>query len=280
MIKDGRIIKIIGDLYTVYSGKERFDCKARGKFRNDKMTPLVGDQILFDMEKKYILELKSRKNSLKRPPVCNLDCAIVVTSLKKPDISWLLLDKLLCSIIINNIKPIIVITKADLVSKKELKIINKRLRCYKKLGIPVIFNNKIAKLKKIIKNKYVVLAGQTGAGKSSLLNKLDKDLNLKTGEISLALNRGKHTTRHVEFYQVGKSFIADTPGFSALDLDEYSEEEICRSFIEFKKYQCKYNNCNHLSPIDCGVAEAYADGKILSTRYENYKKIINKGDKK
>lgn len=277
MVKEGKIIKLIGDLYTVYSGKERFDCKARGKFRNDKITPLVGDQILFDVEKKYILEIKPRLNELKRPLVSNVDYGIVVTSLKQPDVSWSLLDKLLCNIIINNIKPIIVITKADLVNKKEMKIINKYLKYYQKIGIPVIFNTKLNKLKKIIKNKYVVLAGQTGAGKSSLLNKLDKNLNLKTAEISFALNRGKHTTRHVEFHQIGKSFIADTPGFSALELDEYSNEEIRNSFTEFTKYECKYKDCNHLSPIDCGVVDAYANGKILNTRYENYKKFMSRG---
>lgn len=277
MAKEGKIIKIIGDLYTVKSGKEKFDCKARGRFRNEKITPLVGDQILFDEEKKYILEIKPRINELNRPLISNVDYGIIVTSLKQPDISWSLLDKLLCNIIINNIKPIIVITKADLVNKKELKIINKYLKYYQKLGIPVIANTKLNKLKKQIKNKYVVLAGQTGAGKSSLLNKLDKNLNLKTNEISFALNRGKHTTRHVEFHQIDKSYIADTPGFSALDLDEYSTETIRDSFIEFKKYECKYKDCNHLSPIDCGVVGAYANGKILNTRYENYKKFVSRG---
>ena len=274
MIKEGKIIKLIGDLYTVLSDNEVFDCKARGKFRNEKISPLVGDQILFDVEKRYILEIKPRKNELLRPPIANIDSAIIVTSLVKPDISYSLLDKLLSNIIINKIKPIIVITKLDSADKKTIKENKLTLNYYRKIGIPVIPNTKIKKLLKLTKGKVVVLSGQTGAGKSSLLNKIDKNLKLKTGEISQSLNRGKHTTRHVEFFKVKNSLIADTPGFSALDLDNYSKEDIKNSFIEFKNYNCKFKDCDHLTDKECAIYEAVKNHKILESRYNNYKKMM------
>ncbi len=276
MIKEGKIVKLVSDLYTVISDNEVFDCKARGKFRNENISPLVGDQILFDVEKKYIMDIKPRKNELLRPPIANVDYAIIVTSLVKPDISYNLLDKLLANIIINKIKPIIVITKEDVASKKIIKENKKILSYYKKIGIPVISNKKISKLMRLIKDKTVVLSGQTGAGKSSLLNRMDKNLNLKTDEISESLNRGKHTTRHVEFFKVGKSLIADTPGFSALDLDNYSKEQIKDSFIEFSKYSCRFKDCDHLTNKECAIYEAVLNNKILKSRYENYKKMVER----
>ena len=276
MIKEGIIVKLIGDLYSVLSDGEVFDCKARGKFRNEGISPLVGDQILFDVDKKYIMEIKPRHNELKRPPIANVDYAIIVTSLVKPDISYNLLDKLLSNVIINKITPVIIITKADLSDKRFVKENDKILKYYEKLGIKVIKNNKIGKIKKLIKNHTVVLAGQTGAGKSTLLNKLDKNLNLKTDEISESLNRGKHTTRHVEFYDINNSLIADTPGFSALDLEEYSKDEIKASFIEFSKYPCKFKDCDHLTNKECSVYDAYKEGKILPSRYENYCKLVER----
>ena len=276
MIREGKIVKSISDLYTVLSDNEKLDCKARGKFRNDKITPLVGDQVLFDDEKQYILEIRDRKNELSRPPIANVDYAVIVTSLVKPDISYTLLDKLISNIVINNIKPIIVITKSDIASKeinKNNKII---LSYYKRLGYPVIYNYKLRKLKKLIKGKSVVLSGQSGAGKSTLLNKLDKSLLLKTDEISMALNRGKHTTRHVEFYNIDNFLIADTPGFSALDLDNYDKETIKKSFIEFNNCSCKYKDCYHLNEEGCEVISKVNNNLILKTRYDNYKKFIER----
>ena len=276
MIREGKIVKLIGDLYTVLSDGKKFDCKARGRFRNEKISPVVGDQILFDIEKNYIMEIKPRSNELLRPPIANIDYALIVTSLVKPDISYNLLDKLISNVIINKITPVIIITKADLANKRFVKENDKILKYYEKLGIKVIKNNKKGKIKKLIKNHTVVLAGQTGAGKSSLLNKLDPKLNLKTDEISLSLNRGKHTTRHVEFYDINGSLIADTPGFSAIDLEEYSKEQIKDSFIEFNKYPCKYKDCDHLTNKECAVYEAYKEGKILPSRYENYSKLVER----
>ena len=196
MIRVGTIIKNISDLYSVISGEEVFDCKARGKFRKDKIVPLVGDQVLFDAEKLYLLEIKERKNELQRPNVANVDIALIVTSLKEPDLSLNLLDKLISMVIINNAKPIICLTKEDLLNEEEKIKLRELIKYYEKIGIKIFYNYEKDKIIKQLENQIVVLAGQTGAGKSSLLNKLDENLNLKTSPISKALGRGVHTTRH------------------------------------------------------------------------------------
>lgn len=270
----GQIVKIISNLYTVKIKEELIDCRARGKFRNDGITPLVGDYCIIDKDNQYILDILPRKNSLKRPMIANVDCALIVTSVKKPDLSLNLLDKLLSLSIISNITPIICLTKLDLLNKSELKELEQTIKYYKKIGFKVIKNTEKFKLKILLKNKLVVLAGQTGAGKSSLINRLDKKLSLATNEISEALGRGKHTTRHVEVFKVGKMYIADTPGFSALDLDEFTIDDIKKSFIEFKKYDCYFNDCNHIKEKNCGVREALEKKEILESRYQNYLSFI------
>jgi len=272
----GQIIKIISNLYTVKINDEIIDCRARGKFRNIGTTPIVGDYCIIDKDNNYILEILPRKNSLKRPVIANVDYALIVTSVKKPDLSLNLLDKLLSLSIMSNIKPIICLTKIDLLNKEELKELNKIIKYYKKIGFQVVKNTEKFKIKRLLKNKLTVLGGQTGAGKSSLLNSLNKKLNLKTAEISEALGRGKHTTRHVEVFKIGNMYIADTPGFSALDLDEFAQEQIESSFIEFKKYNCYFNDCKHIKEKNCGVREALDNNKILKTRYENYLELIKK----
>lgn len=272
----GQIIKIISNLYTVKINDEIIDCRARGKFRNDGTTPIVGDYCIVDKDNNYILEILPRKNSLKRPIIANVDYALIVTSVKKPDLSLNLLDKLLSLSIMSNVKPIICLTKLDLLNKKELKNLNNIIKYYKKIGFIVLKNTDKFKIKRLLKNKLTVLGGQTGAGKSSLLNRLDKKLDLKTAPISEALGRGKHTTRHVEVFKIGNMYIADTPGFSALDLDEFSKEDIKNSFIEFKKYNCYFNDCKHLKEKDCGVRIALAKEEILKSRYDNYIELINK----
>ena len=214
---EGKITRIISNLYTVTTNDKSYDCHARGKFRKDKLTPLVGDIVEFDCENNYILDIKTRRNSLDRPTIANIDSALIITSVKKPDLSLTLLDKQLVLCISNKIEPIIVFTKLDLLTKSELKKIKNLMKYYTNIGIKVTTNRNLYKLKRFIKNKTLVLTGQTGAGKSSLLNKLDKKLNLATNEISEALGRGKHTTRHVELFKYKTSFIADTPGFSSLD---------------------------------------------------------------
>lgn len=269
----GQIIKIISnDYFVLYNGKE-YICKARGKFKNENITPQVGDYVLFDIDNNYILNILPRKNSLLRPSVSNIDQAFIVTSLKKPDFSTNLLDKLLVICHINNIKPIICLTKKDLLSNKELKEIKKVIKYYKCIGYKVVYNNEIFKIKRLFKNKTTVFTGQTGAGKSSLMNRLDKSLNFETNEISTALGRGKHTTRYVTLVQLYNGKVLDTPGFSAIDLSSYTDRQIRDSFVEFNSFNCPYKDCMHINEKECIIKN---NKNILRSRYDNYKKFIEK----
>lgn len=275
---EGRIIKVVSNDYTVSSNNQIYICKSRGKFRNMNITPLVGDTVNFDPNNKYILEVNKRKNSLVRPPISNVDQAVIITSVKTPDFSTNLLDKLLVIIEFNNIKPIICFTKLDLLSEEELANINEYINYYKKIGYDVYINNETEKIKKIFKDKVTVFTGQSGAGKSTLLNHLDDSLNLKTDEISIALGRGKHTTRHVELIPLFDGLVADTPGFSAISFIDMTNSDIRDNFIEFNEYrdECKYSDCMHNLEDDCNIKQKVNDGTILKSRYENYLKFINR----
>ena len=269
----GRIIKVISNDYTVSDGVKNITCKARGVFRNKKIIPLAGDIVIIDENKKIIEEILERKNELFRPPIANIDIALIVMSLTEPDFNINLLDKLLSIIEFNNIKPMICLTKKDLL--KDDSILEKA-NYYSKIGYEIIFNNEIDKLKKVLSKKVIILTGQTGVGKSTLLNKLDNNLNLNTNEISKALGRGKHTTRNIEFYKVDDILIADTPGFSLIDFKEMSKEDIRDNFIEFNEYKdkCKYRDCIHINEDDCFIKEKVKKGEILKDRYNNYVSFI------
>ena len=270
---EGKIIKIISNSFTVLADKE-YVCNARGKFRNLKIIPLVGDNVIFDSNKKIILDIKPRKNSLIRPPIANIDQAIIVASVKEPNLDLYLLDKLLCLIEFNNIKPIICFTKVDLLNdQKEIANLKKY---YQNIGYLVYFN-KEESIKKIFKEKITVIAGQSGAGKSTLLNILDNNLNLQTNNISKALGRGKHTTRHVSLINLLGGWCADTPGFSSLDLREMTLSDIRDNFIEFNLYRdnCAYKDCMHDKEDDCEIKRRI-NKDILKSRYDNYIKLIRK----
>lgn len=272
----GQIVKIISNLYSVYSNNNIYECRCRGKFRNDKITPVVGDYVVFDEENNYILEIEERKNVLIRPPVSNIDQGLIVTSLKEPDFSTNLLDKLLVVMEYNKIVPIICFTKEDLLDSKEKKELKQYIKYYKKIGYKVLYNSNLFRLKRIFKNKTTVLTGQSGAGKTTLINKLDKSINLETGEISKALGRGRHTTRCVQLIELYGGKILDTPGFSMIDFSNMTNENIKNSFIEFNKVKCPYKDCNHLNESECGVKKEVEKGNILFSRYDNYKKFISK----
>lgn len=270
---EGTIVKIISNLVTVEANGNLYDCKPRGKFYHEKISPIVGDIVEIDSENKYILKIKPRKNELARPLISNVDSCIIVTSVKKPDLSLNLLDKMLANVIYEKIEPIICFTKTDLLSFKEKRELKKTMKYYEKIGIKVTTNKKLSKLTKMIAHKIVVLTGQTGAGKSTLLNKLNPNLNLETNEISKALGRGKHTTRHVELFKYKTSLIADTPGFSALELNKIPKKELKNTFIEFN-LNCEYKDCNHQNEKNCEVKKMVNSGKILKSRYENYLKFM------
>lgn len=273
---EGQIIKIVSDLHIVSCNNKNYDCKCRGRFRKDKMIPKVGDYVIFDSEKKVIEEILPRKNVFQRPNVSNIDQAFLITSLRLPDFSFHLLDKLIVLMELHHVKPIICITKRDLLTKEELEIIDQSLKYYKNLGYQVIWNTEIEKIKELLKNKTSVFTGQTGAGKSTLLNKLNPNWKLETGEVSTALGRGKHTTRVVELFEINGGKVLDTPGFSALDFEDSTKEEIRDAFIEFKNYPCIYKDCMHTNESECKVKRAVNNNNILETRYENYLKFIER----
>ena len=268
----GRIIKILSNDYTVKYDDEIIVCKVRGKFRSLHLTPLVGDFVKFDKDKKYIMEILNRKNELVRPPVSNIDQVIIITSVKDPDFESNLLDKLLVILEYNKIKPIICFSKLDLLD--DTKEIYKYINYYREY-YDVYLNTEIDKIKEVFKNKLTVFTGQSGAGKSTLLNKLNPNLNLKTNEISYALGRGKHTTRHVELLELFDGMVADTPGFSAINFN-MNNIEIKDNFIDFDKYreECEFRDCTHIKEENCGIKKHVDSGDILKSRYENYLKFV------
>ena len=215
------------------------------------------------------MEILPRYNCLDRPRVSNVDIALIITSCKEPNISLNLLDKEITSIVLNNIEPVLVFTKSDLLNDKELEEINHIKEYYHKIGYQVFFNKDLKDIEDYLANKVIVVTGQTGSGKSTFINKLG-NLNIETNSISHALGRGKHTTRHAEIYHINNINIIDTPGFSSLDISKYTKKEIADSFIEFNNYQCRFKDCLHNKEIDCGVKEALNSGLILQSRYDNY----------
>ena len=272
----GIIIKNISNDYTVDANGKLYICKPRGKFRLDNTTPLVGDNVIFDETNNYITDISPRKNYLIRPSIANVDYAVIVTSVKDPNLDTYLLDKNLTIISYNNINPIIYFSKLDLLNDNELNEINKYIKYYQKIGYYVTTN--YHDLLKIIKNKTVVFTGQSGAGKSTLLNKINPNLSLKTDEISIALGRGKHTTRHTQLYDIDGTLIADTPGFSKIDFHDMTNIDIrdnMKEMFDNLEY-CKYDDCMHISEDGCHVIELVKNNEIIPSRYNNYKSFINR----
>ena len=248
------------------------DCKTRGKLRNMDISPVVGDFVIVDTDKQVIEKVLKRKNYLERPLISNIDKLLIVMSTAIPSFSSYLIDKFLIIAKSNNIEPIIVITKTDMISFKEKIDVKKYIKYYRKIGIKTYMNKDVLKIKKEFNGSVVALCGQTGAGKSSLLNRIDASLSLKTGEVSLSLGRGKHTTRLVELLEVNQGLIADTPGFSSLEI-KIPKIDIKKYYPEFN-IQCKYKSCNHIKEDGCKVIELVNKNKIPKWRYDNYLKFL------
>ena len=267
--------RIINDYTIELDTGEKLVCKPRGKFRKLNISPLVGDIVEIDYDNRYILDINKRKNELVRPAIANVDQAVIITSVHIPNFSSNLLDKLLVTIEYNSIKPIICFTKLDLIDEEEKKYIYSMIEYYKKIGYLVYVNTDDA-IKDIFEGKVTVFAGQSGAGKSTLLNRLNPKLNLETGEVSKALGRGKHTTRHVELIPLLNGLVADTPGFSSLDFSGMSKEDIRDNFVEFNNYrdECEYSDCMHTKEDKCMIKNKVNSGEILKSRYENYIKFL------
>lgn len=278
-MKKGRIIKLIGGLYTVVDEFHQTKVvKPRGIFRHWKLEPKVGDYVMYDDD--TIHELLPRVNDLTRPSICNVDQALLISSSVQPDFSSLLLDKFLALVEFNHILPIIVITKIDLLEKSQLIDLKSRLEYYQKYYKVIFFSTKttegLEEIKQVINDKVNVLTGQTGAGKSSLLNTIDPSLDIETNEISLALGRGKHTTRHVELIPLENGWIADTPGFSKLEFYDMEDFQLKDSFPDLFQLgsNCRFNGCLHLSEPDCAVKQAVDEGHLPKERYQNYSKLL------
>ena len=272
----GQIYKIHSDFYYVAAGSETFECKIREVLKKQKEKILVGDFVEFQKgnhDDGYLLRILERKNVLRRPPIANIDQALLVFSRKEPDFSTVLLDKFLLLIEHYHIKPIIVISKMDIEGDDS---IYQYIQEYRNAGYTVIEtssrqNKGINEIKEIFKDQVTVITGQSGVGKSTLLNALDISLNLETNQISKALGRGKHTTRHVELMNLYDGYVADTPGFSSLEL-EMEPTEAARAYHDFDEYAtaCKFRGCLHDSEPHCAVKEAVDEGKISKERYEHY----------
>lgn len=282
---EGRIIKALSGFYYVQTDDAMYECRGRGVFRKKKITPLVGDFVTFEItddRKGYILEIKPRANQLDRPPISNINQAAIVCSATQPNFSPSLLDKFLVMVEAKHIKPIIFITKMDKVIDDELIEIKRYQQDYEQIGYPVELviskeDSNLTHLGHYFKEKVTVIAGQSGVGKSSLLNAINPSLLIKTDEISTSLGRGKHTTRHVELLEINNGLVADTPGFSSLDFNEIEVEELGDCFPEMlkRKEMCKFRGCLHHREPGCAVKEAVENEEIKQYRYENYITFLN-----
>ena len=276
----GQIIRALSSFYYVRSEDKVIECKARGLFKKNKQSPLVGDFVTFNIVNDiqgYITEIEARKNELRRPPISNVEQAVLVFSVKEPELSILLLDKFIIHIEKADITPIICLSKTDLLNDESTQLMESQTEKYQNVGYTVIQTSKygkgIAELKATLQGKTSVFAGQSGVGKSTLLNSLLPDLNLETAAISQRLGRGKHTTRAVQLVELpegGK--VADTPGFSQLDFKGIESVTLDDLFAEFREYlnQCRFRRCQHTNEPGCMVRSAVEENKINKDRYQHY----------
>ncbi|WP_153731241.1 ribosome small subunit-dependent GTPase A [Sporosarcina obsidiansis] len=277
---EGQIRKAISGFYYVEHDGELIQCKSRGIFRLKGINPLVGDLVTYvpDGENDAtITDVHPRKSELVRPPIANVDQVLLVFSVVEPDMSLRLLDRFLTVIESHQLEPIIYVSKEDLADKQTVENNEANLAYYQNIGYTVLRNSSpeeslLEVLRPYISEKTTVLAGQSGVGKSTLLNTILPELDLKTGEISDALGRGKHTTRHVELIEIAKGLVADTPGFSSLDFEHIDREELRDYFVEIREAGagCKFRGCLHVKEPGCAVKAQVEEGTISEGRYKNY----------
>ena len=272
----GKIIKALAGFYYVESAGQIYQTRARGNFRKKGQTPYVGDEVEFSAEKDsegYILKIAERKNSLVRPPIVNIDQAVVIMSAKEPDFNPNLLDRFLVLLEHKEIHPILYISKLDLLDCEDE--LDEFLQVYRTIGYDAV--QSVEELLPLLADKITVFMGQTGVGKSTLLNKIAPDLQLETGEISESLGRGRHTTRAVSFYNLNGGKIADTPGFSSLDYEVSTAEDLNQAFPEIASVSrdCKFRTCTHTHEPSCAVKPAVEEGIIASFRFDNYLQFLS-----
>ncbi len=284
----GRILKGIGGFYYVETELGIIECRARGSFRNKEMSPYVGDYVTAEIDREkmcgVVSEISERRNSLVRPSVSNIDRLYIVCSTTLPEPNLLNIDKLTAIAVHSGIEPVIVISKTDLDSAQYLSDI------YKKTGVTVLETNaeepNMAKeIRRSLSGITSVFTGNSGVGKSTLINQMFPELSLKTGEISKKLSRGRHTTRHIELFPLSEGgYIADTPGFSTIDFEGYAvikKDEVAACFPEFERFfgGCRFPDCSHIGERDCAVKTAVAGGEIPSSRYDSYCELFREAEK-
>lgn len=260
---------------------ELVECRARGAFRKNGIKPLPGDRAEIELQDDgsgYVMSILPRTNSFVRPPIANIDCLVIVAAAKNPSPDLRFIDKMLVIAEANSIDVVVCFNKCDLVEE-----VSEYADIYRRIGYKVIeteaINRKgIDDIKEYIAGKTTAFVGFSGVGKSSLLNEIIDDLNLQTGDVSKKLNRGKHTTRHIELFPYGvNSYIADTPGFSMLEISSIEPKDLQKYFIEFAPFipKCTFQGCEHLAGKKCGVISAVENGEISTSRYESYIDIYN-----
>lgn len=280
---NGIIIKGIGGFYYVEAADGIvYECRARGVFRKEKITPLAGDRVEITVEsnnKNSIDKILERRNFFKRPPIANVDTLVIVSSVCDPRPNLLIIDRLTAVASYKNVEPIIVFTKDDIQSANEFVKIYTNAG-FKTFAVSNETGEGIEKVKSIIDGGITVFTGNSGVGKSSLINRMYPDFCLETGEISRKLGRGRHTTRHVELFKVGSGYIADTPGFSSLDFetnDLIKKDELAFCFPDFAYYigSCRFSTCAHVNDKGCSLVEAVKSGDVERTRHESYVTMYN-----
>lgn len=281
--QEGMIVKSNAGLYDVYIAAEDIvvQTKSRGVLRHQKKQPLVGDYVLLEFweQTPVITTILPRKNELVRPLIANIDSCLVVISVKEPTFQQYLLDKYLALLEFNAIAPYLVFTKCDLLTDDEMDALGVLQSYYEQLGYPCFCVNdkKLLaeeRLRDLLSHKIAAVMGQTGVGKTTLLNALSHNAwGLKTNAISKALGRGKHTTRIVELFAIDTYWIADTPGFSSFRVDALPAKALTNTFVEFARYPCQFSDCVHINEKQCGVKTAVKNNEILPSRYENYRKL-------
>lgn len=281
----GIIICTSSNVYQVAEGEKIYKCLARGKFKKEKISPLVGDEVEFtitnsEKQEGVIEQILPRKNELKRPKMANLTQLILVVSMKMPSPDLLLLDKQLVFAEFMGLKATIVLNKVDLEDKEEIDRIAK---LYEDIGYKIIQTNakegiKVEEITALLEGETTAFAGNSGVGKSTLINSIFEQELTQEGDISDKNQRGKNTTTSTTLYKYKEnSYIADTPGFSTFEINEIPKEDLCHYFVEFVPYldKCEFQGCSHIKEENCGVKEALEAGKISSQRYDNYIKIYN-----
>ncbi|MGI6707017.1 MAG: ribosome small subunit-dependent GTPase A [Clostridia bacterium] len=287
---EGIIIKGVGGFYYIRSEDGLvWECKARGKFRKQRLTPLVGDRVVFQPgegeELGFIDEILSRRNEMIRPPVANIDQVIVVLSYIMPQPDYLLIDKMLLQASKQSVQALLCINKCDLINEDQIRSM---YRNFKNTGYPILQTSAksglgIAELKKFMKGKLSTFAGQSGVGKSSLLNRISPHAQLKTSELSEKIERGRHTTRHAEIiFLEDNGMVIDTPGFSLMEMDDTEPTDIAAFYPDFQPYlgNCKFSGCLHMEEPACSIKEAVDKGRISTGRYERYRLLVEESIEK